>query len=245
MTDLHTHILPGIDDGAKNREESRELLKLQTENGVERVVLTPHFNCERTDLTDFLSKRATAFQTTLEILDDATMPQIKVGAEVRYSPALLRLDLAGLTLGESSYLLLELPGQHYPAHLEQVVVNLGMMGITPILAHLERYKYFKDQPQLLFKLIQQGALGQVSVLSLFEKSTKSFAMACLKNSLAQIVASDAHNITVRPPCMAKLNDVLEPELLQKTELFAKAVWDNELTPFFQPYAVKKGIFGYS
>lgn len=245
MTDLHTHILPGIDDGAKNLEETRELLKLQKANGVERVVLTPHFYCERMDLGDFISKRDNAYHATLEILDAATMPQIKPGAEVRYSPALLGLDLTNLTLGASSYLLLELPGQHYPAHLDQVVMNLSMMGITPILAHLERYKYFRDQPELLFKLIQEGALGQVSVLSLFDKATKSFALACLRNSLAQIVASDAHNTTLRPPCMAKLKDVLEPEFIDKTELFAQAVWSNEQTPFFQPSAVKKGIFGYS
>ena len=144
MIDLHTHLLPGIDDGSKNLEETRQLLLRQTQNGVDRVVLTPHFYCDRMDLDDFLIKRDRAFQQTLTILDPATMPQIKAGAEVRYSPALLEMDLSKLTLGESSYLLLELSDLHYPAHLEQVIMNMTMMGITPILAHLERCKYFRE-----------------------------------------------------------------------------------------------------
>lgn len=245
MIDLHTHLLPGIDDGSKNLEETRKLLVCQKENGVDRVVMTPHFYCDRMDIDDFLNNRDRAFQQTLEILDPVTMPQIKAGAEVRYSPALLELDLSKLTLGDSSYILLELSDQHYPTHLEQVVMNMTMMGITPILAHLERCKYFREQPDLLFKLINKGALGQVSVLSLFDKATKSFALACLNNSLAQFIASDAHNLTDRPPCMAKLNEVLEPQLIYRSDLFAQAVWNNEQTPFFEASAVKKRIFGYA
>ena len=245
MIDLHTHLLPGIDDGSKNLEETRQLLLRQTQNGVDRVVLTPHFYCDRMDLDDFLIKRDRAFQQTLTILDPATMPQIKAGAEVRYSPALLEMDLSKLTLGESSYLLLELSDLHYPAHLEQVIMNMTMMGITPILAHLERCKYFREQPDLLLHLIGKGALGQVTVLSLFDRATKSFALACLKNSLAHIVASDAHNLTLRPPCMGKLNEIIDPTLIHRFELFAKSVWDNEEAPFFEATPVKKRVFGYS
>lgn len=245
MTDLHTHLLPGLDDGSADLAQTRELLQLEKTNGVERAFMTPHFYPEKMDLAQFLEKRDRAFQETLEILDPAVMPQIKTGAEVRYSPLLLEQDLSGLTLGNSAYLLLELPGHHYPAHLEQIITDLVMMGYTPILAHLERYRYFREQPELLFSLIQKGVLGQISVLSLFEKATRSFALACLKNSLAQIIASDAHDPINRPPCMAKMKEVLEPRQIETSERFAAAVWHNEPMPYYGPAPVKKRFFGYT
>lgn len=245
MTDLHTHLLPGIDDGAQSLEESETLLKLQKQNGVSRVMMTPHFYSDKMDLNEFTVRRNRAYQETLTIYNSLDMPEIKLGAEVRYSPVLMDLDLSRLTLGDSSYILLELPNRHYPAHLEQVISNLGMMGYTPILAHLERYIYFREQPELLFQLIQKGALGQISILSLFEKETKSFAKACLKNSLAHLVASDAHNAGTRPPCMAKVREALPPELIDSAESFARCVWENEMTPFFRAAPVKKRLFGYT
>ena len=108
FTDLHTHILPGVDDGAKDLEKALEMLRMQKACGVERVALTPHFYPLREEFQSFLDKRQQAYEGLLPNWDAESMPDLRLGAEVHYSPALAELDLRRLTIGQSDYLLLEL-----------------------------------------------------------------------------------------------------------------------------------------
>ena len=168
---------------------------------------------------------------------------IRLGAEVRYCEQLLSLDLRKLTLGKSDYLLLELPGRRYPAYLSRYVDELLGKGIVPILAHVERCVYFREEPSLLKQLIDLGALAQVSAQALFNKRDKNFSIACLSHGLAQIVASDAHDTTGRKPCMDEIRK-LPDDLQQLHNTITSAVWDNELPPYIRATTVKKTFFGY-
>ena len=204
MTDIHTHILPGVDDGAKTGEESLAMLRFQRQSGVERLYLTPHFYPRRQGFEEFLEKRAAAWETLRTLTAGADIPEMRLGAEVHYSPDILEMDLRRLTLGDTDFLLLEMPHMVYPAYGEQVISRILEEGITPILAHVERFPYFRKDPALLKRLIDLGALGQVSADALHLKLDKGFAKACLGCGLAQLVGSDAHNMDDRRPCMEAL-----------------------------------------
>lgn len=243
MIDLHCHILSGVDDGAKDISEAKSMLAMQQASGVESLCLTPHFYPEDKSIETFLTERESAWADLCAVLAPQEKKQIRLGAEVRYCEQLLSLDLRSLTLGQSDYLLLELPGCRYPAYAVQIMEELLGKGITPVLAHVERYAYFREEPELLKRLIDLGTLAQVSVQALFDKRDKNFSVACMQHGLAQIVASDAHNITTQKPCMALLRK-LPQELQQLHDSVTVAVWENELPPYIRTTTVKKTIFGY-
>ena len=243
MIDLHCHILPKIDDGAKDVDEAELMLDMQRSSGVKRVFLTPHFYPEEKTIDTFLSERENAWNVLNAAHMDRENMQLRLGAEVRYGEQLLSLDLNALTLGESNYLLLELPGSRYPSHLPRFLEELLDKGLIPILAHVERYNYFRQESELLRELVDLGVLAQISAQTLFDKRDMNFSVACLAHGLAHIVASDAHNANDRRPCMEEIRKLPE-ELRQLNEAATTAVWDNELPPYIRTTAMKKNLFGY-
>ena len=245
LTDLHTHILPGIDDGAKNLEASLELLRRQKQSGVERVALTPHFYPLRKELPDFLEQRHRSFAELMPFWDGNAMPQLRLGAEVHYSPCLADMDLRCLTLAQSDYLLLELSDTTVPAHIEQVLKIILEQGITPILAHVERCVYFAEEPARLLRLIEAGALAQVSARALQNNKRRKFAGICLKKKAAQIIASDIHSMREGKCCLGELAESLDEEMVAQAEAVARAVWDNTPLPEFTPMPIKRKLFGYA
>ena len=172
------------------------------------------------------------------------MPQLQLGAEVHYSPALVEMELEQLTLGRGSYLLLELPNNELPACAQQVMAQIRRRGITPILAHVERCAYFRRQPELLLRLVQAGALGQISARALQDKKDRGFGVSCIKNGLGHIVASDLHGITGKGLCLSALTEGKYEEFIGWTESFAKAVWNDAPLPPFAVRPIKQSVFGY-
>ncbi|MBQ6906444.1 MAG: capsular biosynthesis protein [Clostridia bacterium] len=244
MLDLHTHILPAIDDGAVDTEMSLEMLRKEREHGVKRIYLTPHFDPYAMDVDTFLELRQKSFDTLKNALGEEEWPEMRLGAEVKYSPELLDMSPEKLTLGGSDYLLLELSFHHYPAHLDQVVGELDGMGITPILAHVERYSYFRKESALLVNAINNGALAQINVEPLTDKNDKGFASACIDHSLAHFIGTDAHNLTSRAPNMNELGSHVSEIQLSRLKKFSDMLWENEAPPHIRPTLVQKGLFRY-
>ena len=144
MTDIHTHILPGMDDGAATVDQSLEMLKCCKEQGVDTVVLTPHFYPWMEALDSFLERRAQAFrQLTAEIEPD--MPQLVLGAEVAWYPNLDTMGQIGeLSLGQSNCIMVEMPNAPWTEPmLDQIERLSAVAGMTPILAHVERYMHLQ------------------------------------------------------------------------------------------------------
>lgn len=245
LTDLHTHILPGIDDGAKDLEASLEILRRQKESGVERIALTSHFYPMREELQDFLDRRQRAYEELMSAWDGDTMPSLRLGAEVHYSPSIADMDLRSIALAQSDYLLLELSKTRLPAHIEQVMEIMQAQGITPILAHVERCVYFYEEPSRLIKLIELGALAQITARALYNKKRRKFAEICLRKDVAQIIASDVHGAWEVKNGLGGLKESADQELLEKAETFARAVWDNTEIPPFDPTPIKNKLFGYA
>ena len=169
MTDLHCHILPGIDDGAKDVSVSLELLHKEYEDGVRNIAFTSHFNSERTTVEAFLEKRAAAYARLTEALKEEPMDfRFKLGSEVYFSPKLCELDAKALCMGDTAYMLIEFPTTHKPHFIKQTLYALQEQGILPLIAHIERYPYVLDDPTLLYEWVAAGAYAQINAGALLQ-----------------------------------------------------------------------------
>lgn len=203
LADIHTHILPAIDDGAKSVDESLKLLLAEQRQGVTDVVFTPHFNLSDQTVDEFLKVRNTSFNILREKIKETgacTDIKLYLGAEVRYDPNLIYTDIYKLCIGNTSYLLLELSGS-YPFNFEQTLHWMLSQGVSPILAHIERYEYLTSNLKLLDQLVSQGVILQCNAASLFSKHYSGTVKKLVKKGYVQLLASDAHNLKVRPPML--------------------------------------------
>ncbi|MBQ5911138.1 MAG: hypothetical protein IIW94_03930 [Clostridia bacterium] len=222
FADIHTHILPGMDDGATSPEESLRMLLEEQRQGITDVVLTPHFNLAGETVEDFLARRQAAFDIlSKEIKECGTDINVNLhlGAEVRYDPNLIYSDVFSLCIGNTSYMLLELTGT-YPFNFEQTINWLVSKGISPVLAHIERYDFLCSNKKLLDALLYSGAVFQCNASSLLGRYYAKRVKKLIKSGYVQLLASDAHNTKERPP---KLE-----EGLKKVHKYSEKLAENSI-----------------
>ena len=208
MIDFHSHILPGVDDGSKDTDESLKLLSMLSKQGINTVIATPHFRAEKESVTEFLDRRQAAYNELKPLLKDE-LPQILLGAEVEYYDGISSLEsLELLCIEGTRLLLLEMPMCKWSEYaLKELNVLSSAKGYTVILAHIERY--FKDQPSLLWqKLSAQGILMQVNASFFNSVFTKHKALSMLMKGLVNVIGSDCHNIAHRPPLLGSAFEVI-------------------------------------
>lgn len=201
IIDLHCHILPGMDDGAKNLGESLEMACLAVEGGTKAMVVTPH--CKDGGAQEVRSETALLRQA----LQKAGIPlQLYVGMEIFGTPdtALMLEDRELLTLHDSVYPLIEFAfhsdGRQETWILEQVIEA----GYIPLVAHPERYEYIQKDPGLVNAWKEMGCVFQVnrgSLLGRFGRIPQNTAVALTRRGFASVVASDAHSAHYRTPWM--------------------------------------------
>ena len=146
MTDLHTHILPGMDDGPKSLPDAMALVERAALQGVDHIALISHFSCENESVEAFLARREIAFSALRKACPKELT--LKRGCEVYFSPRLLTENAEELCLEGAKVLLLELPVLQKPAFLREVLTDLVQKGITPLIAHVERGPGPKDSGRL-------------------------------------------------------------------------------------------------
>lgn len=208
MTDLHTHILPGMDDGAKDPDSARALLERQALQGVNRIALTSHYHCASEPPEAFLERREAACAALAAVCPPGL--ELKRGCEVYFSPQLLDIGPERLCLEGTPVLLLELPLLQKPAFLREVLTGLRDRGIVPLIAHVERCAYVAREPVLLAEWIALGARIQVNAESLIEG--RGLAMRLIKWGLADVIASDTHSVQYRPPNLRRGLDAVAKAL---------------------------------
>lgn len=219
MTDLHTHILPGIDDGAKSVEASLEMLRMEQSQGVDTVVLTPHFYRDQENPKRFLQRRKDAVlalgRRVLEMTQEERdcLPRMVLGAEVAWWPTMAEWDeLPELCIGETKHMLLELPFSPWNDRMiDQLHEFYGRTGITPVLAHLERYMKIQRQ-EYIDEVLRLGFPVQVSADVLLRPLARGRVLKMLRQGQAQIVASDCHECSNRVPNLAAAAAVLNSKL---------------------------------
>ncbi|MED3892302.1 tyrosine protein phosphatase [Peribacillus frigoritolerans] len=202
MIDIHCHILPGVDDGSADMKDSLNMAKKAVEAGITHIFATPHHLNEKyvnvkIDIIDRVVKLN-------ESLQQNNIPlTIHFGQEVRiHRDIFTSLENEEiLTLNDNgTYLLLELPSGRVPTYTQEVIYELLLKGITPIIVHPERNKELIENHKLIFELVQEGALTQLtsgSIIGNFGKSIQSFSKKIIEHNLAHFIATDAHNIGSR------------------------------------------------
>ena len=242
MTDLHTHILPGMDDGPKTLPDAMALLERAAIQGVDCIALTSHFSCENESVEAFLARREMAFSALREACPAELT--LKRGCEVYFSPRLLTENTEELCLEGTRVLLLELPVLQKPAFLREVLTALVQKGITPLIAHVERYQYVAHDPGILADWVELGALIQVNAQSVLDGG---LARKLIKWGLCHIVASDAHSIRHRPVNLRAALDTVSKALgVEKAGELERNAADlfSGRTVVPGPYRMPKKILGF-
>ncbi len=208
MIDLHSHILPGMDDGSKDAEMSRSMLAMMREQGIEAVVATPHFYARQEDPQKFLQCREAAF-AQLEGLTEES-PKILLGAEVAYFDSMSRSeDLIKLQLADSGLLLVEMPMGSWTARMVQELYQLqAQLGLTPVLAHIDRYRRADQLPKYRKQLQAQGVLFQCNAGPFLRLMDRRWALGQLRQGNIHFLGSDTHNLTDRAPNLGKAAEVI-------------------------------------
>lgn len=212
ITDFHTHILPEIDDGSASLNESIEMLKMQAAQGIRRVVATPHFYAQHDTPHAFLERRMNAEKLLRqEMAKHGGMPELHIGAEVYYFRGISHSDiLSELTIDQKKCILIEMP---LPPWSEQMYRELEAIqerrGITPIIAHIDRYIAPLHTFRIPERLAALPVLVQANAGFFLRKSTRNMALRMLNRDQIHLIGSDCHNTSDRAPNMGEAVDIIE------------------------------------
>lgn len=211
MIDLHAHLLPAVDDGPVDMEESLAMVRMGWEEGISTICVTPHLlGIPNQELIDLLLTSFEGFKD--RILSDGPPVKLVFGSEIYFQPEIEKiLVFPCLTLnGTGKYLLVEFPMQGIPPGAEKTSFQLITHGIVPIVAHPERSLSVLRNESTLYPFIRSGALIQVNAGSLegkFGKQVKKTALSLLKRGFVHLIGSDAHNSADRPVSLRRAVEI--------------------------------------
>jgi len=213
MIDLHTHVLPGFDDGARDWDMAVAMCRLAKGDGIDGLVATPHFYRGLFDTPEPCDVNEAV--TELRVLCEKALVydfQVYLGADCHLHAEIVENLKAGRipTINRSRYLLLELPNDSLPPRLDEVIFEICMAQATPIITHPERNNVLAKSPEILFDLLEGGAYAQVTAASLtglFGTTVAKSAQEMVANGLVQMIASDSHDPQHRPPLLSRGREV--------------------------------------
>lgn len=252
MIDIHSHILPGIDDGAKDIEKTLEMLRIASNNGIKKIIATPHFYrgyyenkyADICSLVEEVSVKAKEKEINVEIfpgqevfLDNHTLESYKEGIIKE--------------LNDTRYMLVELPMDAMPKNVLDIIYELRVLGVVPIIAHPERYKYIIEKPSLINNFINENCLFQInsgSIEGIFGSKVKKTSEVLIRNGICQFIATDAHSTKGRLPKVTEairiasnLNFNLKRTLTENTDKLLK---DEVIQCISEKVKEKKSIFSF-
>ena len=230
MVDLHTHVLPGLDDGARTVEDSVALARAAGQVGTRVLVATPHV---RDDYPFDPSRvRSDVERLNRQFAEMAVSVGVVPGGEVSITKVLDldEAELAGVCLGDGTYMLIESPYTHTGELLEQALFEAQLKGFQPILAHPERSPCFLGDLHRLSRLVDRGILSSVtsgSMAGRFGGTVREYTARLFEAGLVHNVASDSHGVSSRAPGLLAGFNALEHELPGLRE---QAVWYTNDVP---------------
>jgi len=215
MIDLHSHILPGIDDGPATMEASVEIGRMAVAEGVRTIVATPHFDGRFSPAPEEIVPLAGALN--IQLAREKIPLAIITGAEVAISRLTDLSDeaLGGLALGSGTSVLVESPYERAASSIDNSLFALQVRGFTPMLAHPERSPVFHGDLNRLRALVERGVLCSINAGSLageFGSTAHRFALQLMHERLVHSVASDAHDPVRRPPLLRPGFEAAERDL---------------------------------
>ncbi len=201
IIDIHSHILPGADDGCSNQEEALAMLRMYEEQGVEAVVCTPHFG--------ICARKGADVEGAFEWLCSVESPVKRyLGNEILLTRYTLQDTRRGIArrMADSDRILIEFDEYADPGDIVEGMRWAGDSEFRPILAHAERYSLLRKQPELWRRIVENGAAIQINAYSVCEDTnpkTVEAARYLLENQLVSFIGSDAHGEFNRPPRLTK------------------------------------------
>lgn len=214
MVDIHCHILPGFDDGADNMEESLRMARIAAGSGTKAIVATPHSNIPKKELNYLDKAYVDTFRELKDKIKEQRIPiEIYPGHEIFATDDMLepikRKKL--LTLCNSDYPLVEFGFRERSESVYRKLQLLVAEGLTPIVAHPERYAFVAENGSAPLMLKKMGCLLQVNKGSLknkFGDNAYAVAQALIKREVADFVASDAHSPYMRTPYLTDVYEII-------------------------------------
>ena len=237
MIDLHCHMLPGVDDGAATEEEALLMARVAVDSGVTAVALTPHCNVPEQFGNYRDSRLEERFRRFEALLRREDIPlTVYPGMEVFATPDLPRLldEGALLTLGGSRYLLVEFAFGESPRFVDDILHRIHQRGLTPVVAHPERYYFIQDDPRHLLHWTNEGYVLQLnkgSFFGMFGRHAARTAHWCLDCGCLHLIGSDAHSPYRRTPRLSDIYDLVADTVSPETAQLL--LHDN-------PYAILHG-----
>jgi len=221
LLDIHAHILPAVDDGAKNLEASITLLENMKQQGITHVIATPHFYPHSDTIEDFKARVASSLLLLNEL--STNLPNIILGCELFYFNGISKSEyIHDFTINKSRYILLEPdPYELTSGLMEEILYLKNELGIIPIIAHIERYHKTRGFRAFLKFVKENKILTQVNASSFFDKSYTRTLKKLFKNGIVTFVATDTHSLR-RPPMM-------DSALLEIEKRYSKAEKEHLLS----------------
>lgn len=215
LTDFHSHILPGVDDGSKSVEQSLEMLRMEAAQGIRRVIATPHFYPRHDSPERFLRRRAEALNRLQEAMEiEEGLPQIELAAEIYFFSGISDSEvLSQLTIGQKRCILLEMPQSPWTDRMYREMENIrSRQGLIPIVAHVDRYISPFRTHGIPARLEQLPVLVQANASFFLRGTTRAMAIRMLKNHQIHLLGSDCHSVDVRPPRLGEAVEQIRSRL---------------------------------
>lgn len=250
MIDIHSHILPGIDDGAQTEADSLKMARAAVKEGITTIVATPHhrngkFDNERNNIIRWV-------ETLNELIISEGIPlTVLPGQETRINGDMIP-ELENniiLPINNTKYVFVEFPSAHVPRYTSQMLFDIQVAGYIPVIVHPERNQELIEHPNRLYEFVKKGALTQVtaaSVVGKFGKNIQKFSRQIIESNLAHFIASDAHNTTTRGFVMNEAFQLIQNDygddyvymFLENSELLI----DNKNVNRVEPSNIKRKKF---
>ena len=213
--DFHTHIIPKIDDGAKDVDMALAMLRTAHKSGAKKVILTPHYSTHA-DIGEFFclrERRVNLLKTAMQE-NPEDYPEILVGAEVAMDGALTDIDdISPLLIEGTDLILLELPYTAFSSWYNNVIYDIIVThNVTPIMAHIERYLDSPKDVEKLGTLASFGVKFQINAPSFLSHSGKKIIKALSETGLISSIGSDCHNLDTRSPDIEKALALMDKKL---------------------------------
>lgn len=215
IIDFHSHVLPGIDDGSKSVEQSLAMLKMESEQGIARVIATPHFYAHHDSPEHFLAARAAAQAALTQALPQSPrLPRVDVGAEVYYFHGISDTEiLPALRMAGSNYVMIEMPMSPWTEGMLRELEEIrSKQALIPIVAHIDRYIAPLRTRRIPERLAELPVLVQANADFFLRRSTRPLALRLLRQGKIHLLGSDCHNLTDRAPNLGGAVDIIRKNL---------------------------------
>lgn len=253
MIDMHSHILPGIDDGSRDIEETYKLLIEAYDVGFTKVISTSHY------YLGYYEESEKTRKSYIDVINNNLQEmnyniQICIGSEIFITNDIINLlkEHKASSINGTKYVLFETAFGTEPQNLKNVIYSLMSNNYIPIIAHPERYSYVQKNPNKLLELIDLGVLFQSnfgSIIGQYGKEAKKTVNLLLKNNFIHFLGTDAHRkntiYTLIPQAIESLKEIIsEEELEELTTINPNLVLENKKINIKRPTKIKKGLFGF-